>query len=80
MDWKLFERPADIYMVCIVISCNHQLDLFDIRASSPFSDSIFCRLWVVSSTFGGYTAESSRLGHIAQHRALSSNLVNLELP
>jgi hypothetical protein len=63
--------------LCLIIFC---CDFhFGLSASLPFSDSTLCRLWVASSMSGGLTMESSRLDHIAQHKASSNNLVTLVL-
>ncbi len=79
-DWKLFQGPADIYMVCLTIYLLSFAWLIEMHDSSRFSCSTFCKRLVVSSISGGLTTGSSPLGHIAQHKALSHRLVSSESP
>ena len=58
--------------------CCHLLGSPNFHDSFRFSYSTFCNPLVVSSISGGLTTGSSRQGHIAQHKALSNNLVSSE--
>jgi len=77
-DWKLFQGPADIYMVCLTVYLLSFARLIKLHDSSRFSCSTFCKQLVVSSMSGGLITGSSPQGPIAQHKALSNRLVSSE--
>jgi len=48
-NWKLFQRPADIYMVCLTGFLLLFARLIEFSLSFRFSDSTFASNWPVSS-------------------------------
>src|SRR6266436_5007828 len=79
-DWELFQRPADIYMVCQTIYLPSFARLTELHDSSFFSCLTLCKQLGVFSISSGLTTGSSLQGRIAQHKALSNRLVTPESP
>ncbi len=79
-NWKLFQKPSDIFMVCLTVYLLTFARLIELYDRPRFLCSTLCKQLVVSLISGGLTTGSSPQGPIAQHKALSNRLVTSESP